>query len=126
MKSIICITLFLTCSSAFASPNNSPNCFGSDTYYTCRDISTGNTYNVSKHGNNTHVQANNYNTGSSWSQDTQTYGNQSYTTGRDANGNSWHHNTHQIGNTQYYNGNDSSGKSYNGYCNPYSGCRTNR
>jgi len=101
------------------------NCFGSDTLYTCSDPQTGNTYNVTKFGNTTQVQANNSRTGSSWSQSTQNFGNQSYTTGRDKDGNTWRHNTNQIGNTQYYNGSDSQGNYYNGSCGTL-GCTTNK
>lgn len=104
----------------------SDNCFGSESMYTCTDYKTGNTYNVNKFGNTTQVQASNSRTGSTWSQNTQTYGNQSYTSGYDQKGNSWQHNTNQIGNTQYYNGNDSKGSHYNGSCNPYAGCTTNK
>lgn len=102
------------------------NCYGSDTMYTCTDYKTGNTHRVTKFGNNTQVNSYNSRTGSQWSQNTQTYGNQSYTNGRDQNGNTWRHNTNQLGNTQFYNGNDSKGNYYNGSCNPYGGCTTNR
>lgn len=126
MKKILAIAVILFAPTVFAYPNNNPNCFGSETNYTCRDNSTGNTYNVSKYGNTTSVQANNYRTGESWSQNTQNYGNQSYTNGRDKDGNTWRHSTNQIGNTQFYNGSDSNGNTYNGSCNPYTGCYTNR
>lgn len=106
----------------FAAPGN---CLGSDSFYTCND-SSGNSYTVSKFGNTTNVQGNNYRTGSSWNQSTQNYGNSSYTTGRDKDGNTWRQNTNQIGDSTYYNGQDSNGNYYNGSCNPYSGCRTNR
>lgn len=123
MKKIL-LTAGLVCASisAFAADN----CFGTENMYTCNDYKTGNTYNVSKFGGNTQVQARNSRTGSTWSQNTQTYGDQSHTTGRDRDGNTWRHNTNQVGNTQYYNGNDSNGNYYNGNCNPYGGCTTNK
>lgn len=102
------------------------NCYGTDTMYTCTDNRTGNTHQVTKFGNSTQVNSYNNRTGSRWSQNTQNYGNQSYTTGHDQNGNTWRHNTNQMGNTQYYNGNDSQGNYYNGNCNQYGGCTTNR
>ena len=109
LKKIFLLGLFFASTTVWANPQNNPNCFGTSASYTCRDNSTGNTYNVNKFGNTTQVQANNYQTGSSWSQSTQNYGDQSNTTGRNKNGSTWQHNTNQVGNTQYYNGNNSSG-----------------
>lgn len=120
-KFLLTVGIMLTSFSTYANSN----CFGSDTMYTCNDYKTGNTYNVSKFGGSTQVQARNSRTGSTWSQNTQTYGNQSHTTGRDQNGNTWRHNTNQVGNTQYYNGSDSNGNYYNGSCGAL-GCVTNR
>lgn len=42
----------------------------SGSMYSCYDYNTGNSYNVSKIGNQTHVNGYNSNTGSSWSQNT--------------------------------------------------------
>jgi hypothetical protein len=130
--------LFLIAISAFTSTmtnadyNNGYNaktnssCYGGDVYRTCTDYNSGNTYNISKYGNTTQVQANNYRTGESWSQTTNRYGNQSNTSGYDKDGNQWNHNTNKVGNTTYYNGNDSKGSYYNGSCNSMYGCQTNR
>lgn len=121
-KSILFLAMLITCFNVQAANN----CFGTDNMYTCTDPQTGNTYNVNKFGNTTQVQANNSRTGASWSQSTQNYGGQSNTTGRDKDGNVWQHNTNQVGNTQHYNGNNSNGGYYNGSCNPYTGCQTNK
>lgn len=122
MKKLILTTAMLLSSVSIYAAEN---CFGSESMRTCTDYNTGNTYTVNKIGNNTQITGRNSRSGSNWSQNTQTIGNQSYTTGRDKDGNSWRHNTNQIGNTQYYNGNDSQGNHYNGNCNPYTGCYTN-
>lgn len=123
MKKLI---LFLIISATTLTTNANSNCFGSENLYTCTDPKTGNSHQISKLGNTTQVNSYNSRTGTTWSQNTQTYGNQSYTTGRDQHGNSWQHNTNQIGNSQYYNGNDSKGNSYSGNCNPYTGCSTTK
>lgn len=106
--------------------NNTTTCSGTESYRTCIDNSTGNSYSISKYGNTTHVDAYNSRTGSSWNQTTNNYGTTSQTYGSDQNGNSWNHNTQKVGESTYYNGNNSNGNSYNGSCNPYSGCYTNR
>lgn len=122
MKKIILVTSMLLLSISIYAADN---CLGTENMYTCTNYQTGNSYSVNKFGGNTQVTGHNNQTGANWSQNTQTIGNQSYTTGRDKDGNTWRHNTNQIGNTQYYNGNDSQGNNYNGSCNPYTGCYTN-
>ena len=49
-------------------------CYGSDSYSNCYD-NNGNSYSVSRYGNTTHVDGYNPNTGSNWSQTSNTYGN---------------------------------------------------
>lgn len=85
------------------------NCVGSDSYQTCYDLSTGNSYDIQRYGNTTSMQGHNYGTGSSWSQDSQTIGNTTYHNGRSADGNSWNGTSTRIGGTTYHNGTDSRG-----------------
>ncbi|MCS3740222.1 hypothetical protein [Rhizobium sp. BK661] len=96
------------------------SCFGSGTFRTCSD-SNGNTYNIQRYGNSTNMQGYNAQTGSSWSQNSQTYGNSTYTQGRAADGGSWNMNQQRIGNTTFYSGTDSDGNSFSGSCGAY-GC----
>lgn len=63
-------------------------CYGSKSFQTCSDDS-GNNYTVQRFGNSTYMQGYNANTGSSWSQNSQTYGKSTFHNGVDANGNSW-------------------------------------
>jgi hypothetical protein len=71
------------CMPAFA------NCFGSANNYNCFDARTGNSYSVQKYGNSTQMQGYNSGTGSSWSQNSQTYGNTTNVYGTASNGSSW-------------------------------------
>ncbi len=104
------------------SPSGNSNCFGSDSFYTCNDLRSGNTYQVSKYGNTTYVNGSNSTTGSTWNQTTNTYGNTSYTTGSDKDGNSWNQTTNHYGDNSYsYNGTDSDGNSFGGTC-TYGSC----
>ena len=106
-----------TAVSNYSSNNGNSNCYGSDSYYTCDDLRTGNTYQISKYGNTTEVQGSNSSTGSSWSQTTNTYGDTSYTTGYDKDGNSWDQTTTHYGHDSYsYSGTDSDGNSFSGSC----------
>jgi hypothetical protein len=82
-------------------------CYGTNSYYNCND-SSGNSYSVQKYGNTTTVTGNNARTGSSWSQTTNRYGGNSYTTGRASNGNSWSTTTTPYGSY----GTDSRGRSW--------------
>lgn len=91
-------------------------CFGSDSFKTCTDAS-GNSYTISKFGNSTLLQGNNARTGSSWSQQSYTYGNTTQTYGQSADGDSW--NMTQFASpsgTQYF-GTDSDGNSFSGFNN---------
>ncbi len=62
-------------------------CYGSGNFYTCNDTS-GNSYTVSKFGNQTNVNGYNANTGSSWNQQSNTIGNSTYINGN-TNGRTW-------------------------------------
>lgn len=100
------------------------NCVGSDTFYTCHDLQSGNTYQVNKYGNTTHVNGSNATTGANWSQSTNTYGSTSYTNGYDKEGNTWNQTTNHYGDDSYsYHGTDSDGETFGGTCN-YGSCST--
>ncbi|KCZ47745.1 hypothetical protein [Hyphomonas sp. CY54-11-8] len=101
----------------------SAQCYGTDTFKTCRD-SAGNTYTVNKFGNTTMMQGRNAKTGSTWTQNSQTYGNTTNTQGRASNGQSWNMQQQTYGNTTITTGRDSNGKPFsytqtNPYVNPY-------
>lgn len=96
------------------------NCFGSGNMRTCTD-SSGSTYNVQRFGNTTHVQGYNAQTGNSWNQTSQTYGNTTYHNGTAGNGNSWSGTDQTYGGTTYRSGIDSRGNAYSRTCNAY-GC----
>lgn len=100
---IILVLLLLSVSTAATA-----QCIGTDSMSSCTDDS-GNTYDVTRYGNTTHVEGRARN-GGSWSQDTTHIGNQTNTTGRASNGNTWDETR-----TEYGNGNYSvSGKNANG------------
>jgi hypothetical protein len=108
MKAFIVLAGLLAAVSAQAS------CFGSGSFQTCTD-SSGNSYNVQRYGNTTHVQGSNPN-GSQWNQTSQTYGNTTYHNGTAAGGGSWNSTTTNMGNMQFHNGTDSKGNSFNRTC----------
>ncbi|MHC2359061.1 hypothetical protein ACVIOG_001202 [Rhizobium leguminosarum] len=119
MKMIKSITIALAIVAGVSSVAQA-TCFGTGSFRTCSD-SNGNTYNIQKFGNSTNMQGYNAETGSSWSQNSQTYGNSTYSTGRAADGNSWNMNQRRIGNTTVYSGTDSDGNYFSGSCGAY-GC----
>jgi len=95
------------------------NCVGSSSFYTCND-SSGNSYTVNRMGNMTNMQGYNSQTGSQWSQSSQTFGNTTLQSGQ-TNGQSWNQTiqTGPLGTT--YSGSDSRGRSFHRQCNQY-GC----
>lgn len=93
-------------------------CTGTNSYSTCYD-DYGNQYNVQRYGNRTIVNGYNKNTGSNWSQNSNTIGNTTYQNGIDSQGNSWNQTIRQNGNRTTYSGVDSKGNSY------YKTCSTN-
>lgn len=116
MKKIILATAALLISfSAFS------QCIGTKEMSTCFD-NNGNTYQVNRMGNSTYVQGHNSQTGTSWSQQTQTFGNQTTTTGRAANGQTWTQNRTDFGGGNYsVSGRNSQGQNYQQTCNQF-GC----
>lgn len=95
------------------------SCVGTDTFSTCLD-GGGNTYNIHRYGNNTHVDGYGAN-GSHWSQDSSTIGNTTYHNGHSADGDSWSGTSTTIGGSTFNSGTDSDGNFYNSTCTAY-GC----
>jgi hypothetical protein len=95
-------------------------CFGSGAFKSCYDDS-GNSYTIQKFGNTTAMQGYNSRTGSTWSQDSSTFGNTTITNGRSADGDSWNMQQQRIGNSTFYSGQDSDGNSFSGTCGAF-GC----
>lgn len=108
---------FIVLTSATVAP---AACFGSGAFRNCTD-NQGNSYSVQRYGNTTIMNGSNARTGARWNQQSQTYGNNTYTTGRAADGNSWNMQQQRIGNNTYYSGRDSSGRRFSGSCNQF-GC----
>ena len=81
----------------FTSVNAFARCYGSDTYYNCYDLNSGNDYTIRKYGNTTYMDGYNSNTGSTWSQESRTYGNTRYIDGTDSRGNSFSKICNQFG-----------------------------
>ena len=97
------------------------NCFGGPTMQTCTD-NNGNSYQVNRLGNMTTVNGYNAQTGSSWNETSNTYGNRTVINGTAANGASWNENITNFGNgTRIINGTNSQGQSFSHYCTAY-GC----
>jgi hypothetical protein len=95
------------------------NCFGSDAFQTCNDPS-GNSYTVQRFGNQTIMSGHNYNTGSTWSQNSTTIGNTTFHNGV-TNGNSWNMTDQHYGSTRSIYGTNSRGDSFSYHCNQF-GC----
>lgn len=83
MRSLVMIICLFCASHAAAA------CYGSDSYQTCYDSESGSNYTVQRHGNTTMMHGSNPRTGSSWSQDSYSFGNSTMHYGRDSRGKSW-------------------------------------
>lgn len=103
----ICIALLST-SLANAS------CFGTGSLRTCNDAS-GNQYNIQSFGNSTNMQGFNAQTGSNWTQNSQTLGNTAYIQGN-TNGNSWNQTITTMPGMTIQSGTDSRGSSFSRTC----------
>jgi hypothetical protein len=112
--------LILATAVMLASASAHAACIGSGTLSTCYD-NNGNTYTVQRLGDSTFVNGHNSNTGSSWSQNSQTVGNSTFTNGTDADGNAWNMQQQRVGNSTLYSGRDSDGNSFSGTCGVF-GC----
>ena len=87
------------------------------------DEGEGNSYTVNRFGNITMMSGFNGQTGSQWSQNSQTFGNSTFTNGM-TNGRPWSETQQNLGggNVRVY-GMNSAGRPYSLFCNPYSGCK---
>ena len=111
----------LLLSGLFVSSANAA-CFGTDTMYSCNDIQSGNSYQVNKLGDSTYMTGTNSRTGSTWRQNSTTYGNTTQQNGTSSNGNTWRQTIQDngaMGTT--YSGTDSQGNSYRKTCTQF-GC----
>lgn len=96
------------------------NCIGTDAFKTCYD-GTGNSYTVNKLGSSTYLDGYNAQTGSTWSQQSHTFGNTTQHTGT-TNGNNWNMTQTQNGFGQTFSGTDSDGNSFFKTCDTYGNC----
>lgn len=112
-RTLTIVALSLAAQSAVA------GCFGTGSFQTCTDDS-GNTYNVQRFGNTTHLDGYSAN-GSHWSQDSSTIGGTTFHHGYSADGGSWNGTSTRIGDTTFNSGTDSDGNHYQSTCNSY-GC----
>lgn len=96
-------------------------CVGTGAFQSCTDAS-GNSYSVQRYGNTTTMQGYNSNTGSNWSQNSQTVGNTTYHNGQ-TNGNSWNMTQQNFGNVQTYNGVNAAGQPFSYTCTRPGGCQ---
>jgi hypothetical protein len=62
------------------------NCVGTDTFQTCYDLQSGNSYNTQRLGTSSYTQGMNARTGSNWSMQTHQFGSTTMTTGTDKEG----------------------------------------
>jgi hypothetical protein len=95
-------------------------CYGSGSFQTCYDNS-GNSYTVNQYGNQTQMNGYNANTGSQWSQTTNTMGNTTYSNGQ-TNGQQWNMIQQNYGGMQTYSGSNSSGQPFYYTCTQVGGC----
>jgi hypothetical protein len=95
-------------------------CIGSGSFQTCNDAS-GNSYTVNRFGNTTTMNGYNSQTGSTWSQNSNTVGNTTFHNGTSSDGNSWNLTDQRIGSSRNIFGTDSRGNTVNRFCGPY-GC----
>src|SRR4051812_32851707 len=95
-------------------------CYGRGSFQTCYDTS-GNNYSVNRYGNQTQMNGYNTNTGSQWSQTTNTMGNTTYYNGQ-TNGQQWNMIQQNYGGIQTYNGSNAAGQSFSYTCTQVGGC----
>jgi len=111
----VAASLAILCGSASAA------CFGTAALETCTD-QNGNNYTVNRFGNTTMMQGSNMDTGSTWSQSSNTFGNTTVTNGM-TNGRSWNETQTQFGNGfGSASGTNSRGEAFGYSCTPYGGC----
>jgi len=103
MKKVVLLTAALGLSGLGFAGSASAGCYGSSTSYNCYDSQSGNSYNVQKYGNSTYMQGYNAGTGSSWSQNSTSFGNTTIHNRVDKRGRSWSTTCQSIGGRFYCN-----------------------
>lgn len=115
MKTTVPLAAFAAVCLLVVSPSDGyAGCIGSDSFQTCNDLN-GNSYTVQRFGNTTIMNGRNSRTGSSWSQNSQTFGNTTFHSGQ-TNGNTWNMQQHNFGNVQSFSGTNSQGQPFNYSC----------
>ncbi|MFP3703365.1 hypothetical protein SB783_05130 [Paraburkholderia sp. SIMBA_009] len=115
LKTAFATVALLVSASAFS------NCVGGPNLETCND-SNGNSYTVNRMGSMTSMNGYNAQTGSTWNQTSNTYGNTTQINGNAANGAHWNETIQNYGNgNRSIYGTDSRGNAYSHYCTSY-GC----
>ena len=105
-KFIISILILVTSAiSGFA------QCYGTGAYTSCYDYSSGNSYSINRFGDYTYMNGWNSNTGSTWSQNSQTFGDTTYMNGYSSDGGYWSSTITPYGTFGY----DSDGNYFNSY-----------
>lgn len=77
------------CSAALVAAQATAACVGTDTFQTCTDIQSGNSYMIQRFGNTTLLNGTNAQTGTAWSQQSYDFGNTTINQGIDKNGQPW-------------------------------------
>lgn len=108
------LALMLTAGTASAA------CFGSGAFQNCTD-GAGNNYTVNRFGNTTIMNGSNARTGSTWSQQSNSFGNTTTHSGTASDGGSWNLMEQRAGSSRFITGTDSNGNSVNRTCGIY-GC----
>jgi len=114
------VLVSLSVLAAFAGGPAQANCVGTNAMQSCFD-DKGNSYQVQRFGNTTTVQGSNAQTGNTWNQTSQTFGNTTQHFGTASNGNTWNSTTQTLGNQTHTYGTDSRGNTFSKTCNQY-GC----
>ena len=99
------LILVISTTSGFA------QCYGTDTYSTCYDYNSGNSYSINRFGDSTYMNGWNSNTGSTWSQNSRTFGDTTYMNGYSSDGGYWSSTITPYGIFGY----DSDGNYFNSY-----------
>ena len=96
-------------------------CVGTGALQTCNDAS-GNSYMVNRMGNMTMMNGSNAQTGSQWSETTNTMGPMTTYNGQ-TNGRAWNMTEQNYGATRTYNGTNADGEPFSYTCTQYGGCQ---
>jgi hypothetical protein len=104
--------LALVLGAAFATGLAHAECYGTGTVQTCYDAQSGNSYTVTRIGQQTDVQGYNAQTGSNWSQTSTHIGNSTLTNGLDSQGRSWNETTTRVGSTIIQDGTNANGQPF--------------